>query len=119
MTTSPSEKHQLLARGFPSLSYFVASDPDDGAFVFRRFDRLSARNLLFLQSEIAELEAEQHHLDDEDAAPRSFEESASRQDWAVFVDRANDVTSPFHNKERRRMELAKRIRKKLKEYSKR
>lgn len=117
MSTSHSEKHQLLARGFPSLSHFVASDPDDGAFVFRRFDRLSARNLLFLQSEIAELEAEQRRLDDEDAAPRILEESASRQDWAVFVDRATDVTSPFHGKERRRIKLAKRIQKKLKEYS--
>jgi hypothetical protein len=44
--------------GFPSLSEFVASDLDRTSLVFRRFDRLAARNLLYLQSELAELEAE-------------------------------------------------------------
>jgi hypothetical protein len=43
--------------GFPSLSEFIASDHDRTSLVFRRFDRLAARNLLYLQSELAELEA--------------------------------------------------------------
>jgi hypothetical protein len=43
--------------GFPSLSDFIASDHDRTSLVFRRFDRLAARNLLYLQSELAALEA--------------------------------------------------------------
>lgn len=45
--------------GFPSLAEFIASDPDHTSLVFRRFDKLAARNLLYLQSELAELEAKQ------------------------------------------------------------
>jgi hypothetical protein len=43
--------------GFPSLANFIASDHDRTSLVFRRFDKLAARNLLYLQSELAELEA--------------------------------------------------------------
>jgi hypothetical protein len=45
--------------GFPSLAQFISSDPDRTSLVFRRFDNLAARNLLYLQSELAELEAKQ------------------------------------------------------------
>jgi hypothetical protein len=43
--------------GFPSLADLIGSDPDRTSLVFRRFDKLAARNLLYLQSELAELEA--------------------------------------------------------------
>jgi hypothetical protein len=43
--------------GFPSLADFIASDHDRTSLVFKRFDKLAARNLLYLQSELAELEA--------------------------------------------------------------
>jgi hypothetical protein len=42
--------------GYPSLADFIASDPDRTSLVFRRFDRLAARNILYLQSELADLE---------------------------------------------------------------
>jgi len=42
--------------GFPSLANFIASDTDRTSLVFRRFDKLAARNLLYLQSELTELE---------------------------------------------------------------
>jgi hypothetical protein len=48
--------------GYPSLAEFIASDPDHTSLVFRRFDKLAARNLLYLQSELAELEAKQVHI---------------------------------------------------------
>ena len=44
-------------KGYPSLAAFIASDKDKSTVIYRRFDRLSARNLLYLQSELAELEA--------------------------------------------------------------
>ncbi|KAF2622485.1 hypothetical protein BU25DRAFT_443147 [Macroventuria anomochaeta] len=47
--------------GFPSLAQFIASDPDHTSLVFRRLDRLAARNLLYIQSELVELETLRDH----------------------------------------------------------
>jgi hypothetical protein len=41
--------------GFPSLAHFMSEDTE-GA-IFHKFDRLSARNLLYLQSNLNELRA--------------------------------------------------------------
>jgi hypothetical protein len=43
--------------GFQDLASFISSDIDGDATIFKRFETLSARNLLYMQSEIAELEA--------------------------------------------------------------
>ncbi|PMD28758.1 hypothetical protein L207DRAFT_521400 [Hyaloscypha variabilis F] len=51
--------------GFPSLSHFIAEDTE-GA-IFLKFDRLSARNLLYLQSNLNELQARLGELDRIDA----------------------------------------------------
>ena len=56
-------------KGYPSLAAFIASDSDKSTAIYRRFDRLSARNLLYLQSELVELEAQQDALDEEDLQP--------------------------------------------------
>jgi hypothetical protein len=47
----PSDHHP---RGYPALASFIGSDKD--FFVFRRFNTLSARNLLYLQDELIQLE---------------------------------------------------------------
>lgn len=52
--------------GFPRVAHKIASDPDKTAFLFRRFDQLSARNLLYLEAELAELESQQNKFDDQD-----------------------------------------------------
>jgi hypothetical protein len=44
--------------GFPSLAGFIATDRDQTSAIFKRFKRLGARNLLHLQSQLAELQAE-------------------------------------------------------------
>lgn len=51
--------------GIPALSYFIGADQD--ATIFQRFDRLSARNLLHLQSNLNELQAKLDDLDQVDA----------------------------------------------------
>jgi hypothetical protein len=40
--------------GYPSFAAFISQDPD--AAIYRKFERLSARNLLYLQSELHHLE---------------------------------------------------------------
>ena len=51
--------------GFPSLSHFISQDND--AAIFRRFSRLGARNLLHLQSKVANLEKQLDDFDRSDA----------------------------------------------------
>ena len=100
------------ARGYPSLAAFIASDCDHSTSIFRRFDRLSARNLLYLQSELAELEAKQDALDNEDHRASTHDKQCLR-DWQKLRERAK---SPDNLKERQRLDLALEIRKKLQEY---
>ena len=100
------------ARGYPSLAAFIASDCDHSTSIYRRFDRLSARNLLYLQSELAELEATQDALDSEDHQASTHDKQCLRN-WQKLRERAK---SPGNVKERRRLDLALEIRKKLQEY---
>jgi hypothetical protein len=54
--------------GFPRVTTFIASDPDNLTSIYRRFDRLNIRNLLLLEAKVAALEALQEKFDDVDAA---------------------------------------------------
>src|ERR1700709_2688145 len=99
-------------KGSPSLSAFITSDYDHSTFVFKRFDRISARNLLYLQSELAELETLQDEYDREDLKASWYEKS-SRRDWKTFKAQSDDMNFP---KEQARMQLAMQIREKVKEY---
>lgn len=102
-------------QGFPSLANFIASDRDHSAFIFKRFDRLSARNLLYLQSELAELESLQNEYDREDYHSTNLGAKDGRRDWAVFKKRAEEPGGG-HEDDGKRMELAMKIRTNLKEY---
>ncbi|KAJ5965584.1 hypothetical protein N7481_012298 [Penicillium waksmanii] len=51
--------------GYPTLASWIGRDPDGETLVFRRFRRLSARNLLHLQSGLIQLEQEIDELDEE------------------------------------------------------
>lgn len=59
----------------------------DGLLIFRRFDRLNARNLLVLESEIAELEVLLDKLEGDDgdgASVGSGSSSLELRDWKVL-----------------------------------
>ena len=49
--------------GYPRFAAFISSDEDRSTTIYRRFERLSARNLLYLETELQELEATQDRLD--------------------------------------------------------
>lgn len=59
------QEHELgeLRNGYPALATWTARDPDNETFVFRKFDRLAARNLLHLQCQIIAVEEEIDQLD--------------------------------------------------------
>ena len=103
--------------GFPSLAAFIASDPDRTTAIFQRFDRLAARNLLYLQSELAELQAKQDGFDQEDFYERQTDDPSMltkrcARNWEEF--RSHGDTD---QKQRQRKQLAMQIRATMKEYS--
>lgn len=96
--------------GYPSFADFIAKDRD--AAIYRKFERLSARSLLYQQSELHELERQLEQLDGEDAKDIGNEEAqqAARY-WTNFFQDTNDRAYA-------RRALQGTIRAKLKEYRK-
>lgn len=99
--------------GYPSLSKFIASDPDRTTLVFKHFDRLAIRNLLYLQSELEDLQAQQDEFDRIDANDQSDDLSAKQcaRNWGEFKRKAQT-----DQKQKERIELVMKIRVMMKEY---
>jgi hypothetical protein len=110
-TTVDIELKTHYLPGYPSLANFIASDRDRTTLIYKRFDELAARNLLYLQSELAELQAKQHAFDQDDLAA----ELATKQCARNFSDfkKAQEANEP---KQQERWELMKQIRDTLKDY---
>ncbi|KUJ13202.1 uncharacterized protein LY89DRAFT_651306 [Mollisia scopiformis] len=105
--------------GFPRLASKIASDPDKTTTIYRRFDKLSARNLLYLEAEIAELETLQNQHDEADLKSADSTTISCHSDWRKFQRCAGeqDAHGEFvHLRQKEKMELALRIKHKLKEY---
>lgn len=113
--SSPRTQKKYL-EGFHSLSALLASDPD--LQVYRRFDSLASRNLLYLQAEILDLEARLEELDAADLEVANAEESEwmevklSARCWEAFAEKAESG----EEREVERMRLIRQIRECLAEY---
>ena len=103
-------------KGYPSLAALIASDFDHSSIIYKRFDRLSARNALYLQSELAELEQQLDEYDREDLYDDDPASNAKRlaRDWKAF----KDAAASGEPKAKARLDLVIDIREKLREYSK-
>ncbi|MCJ1382292.1 hypothetical protein MMC17_005405 [Xylographa soralifera] len=99
--------------GFPTVAHFITQDQDNTSTIYRRFDSLSARSLLYLQSYLQRLEADQTTLDDEVLKTYDRDSKDAASSWEAFEDFARDG---LHDLEKRRMELAKEIKTALREY---
>ena len=108
--TDPKARRHYLS-GFPSLANFIANDRDRTTLIYKRYDELAARNLLYLQSELAELRARQHAFDQADLHAKLETKQCARNfaDFQKAVE-ANDVN------QKARWKLMKDIRETLKEY---
>lgn len=114
-----TEKDGFVTReltNFASLAAFIAEDLDHTAVIFKRFGRLAARNLLYLQSELAALQALQDEYDREDlrnAVVANDYQALGKagRDWPAFVKRAQ-----CDEKFKQRMQLAESVREKMKQY---
>lgn len=114
--------------GFGELASLIASDADHTTAVYKRFDKLVARDLLYYECELLELEALQDQYDCEDVLDAKKQNNAddlrrqirtNARDWVSFKhDAAKAPEANGKNDERwkRRMDLAMEIRSTLKEY---
>ena len=104
----PAASQPTRLDGYPSFAQFIARDGD--AAIYRKYAHLSARNLLYLQSELHELEEKLQNLDKEDAKDIGNEEAQkAARDWDHFSDPAN--ASAYQHRV-----LQQDIRAKIKEY---
>ena len=99
--------------GFASVAAFIAKDPDNTSTIYRRFDRLTARNLLYLQSRLQSLEATLDQLDDEDLHTHDKESKKAATSWEDFERLAKDQS---RGREEKRMEVAEQIEIAIKKY---
>lgn len=139
LNTEKQDPHYDYVSGFGSLASFMASDADHSPLVFRRFDKLAARDLVYYQSQLSHLQAEQDEFDIQDRKDIDSTESGREdrrdtirdcvQDWKTFEDAASQGGSPTltaqeptsgaaYESWKKRMDLALRIRKTLKDYRK-
>jgi hypothetical protein len=112
-SNAESTVHYLA--GYPSLSAFIASDRDRTTLIYKRFDELAARNLLYLQSELAEIQAKQRAFDQEDLVADMHTKQCARN-FADFEKAASQTNGDERQKER--WKLIKEARETMKEYRK-
>jgi hypothetical protein len=106
---SESKVHHLS--GYPSLAAFIASDRDRTTLIYKRFDELAARNLLYMQSELAELHSQQRKFDDEDLVA-----DLDRKQCARNYSHFEKAVAGSDAKQKERWDLMLRIRQSMKDY---
>jgi hypothetical protein len=108
--TEKGERENKLV-GFAGLAEFIASDKEHSTSIYRQFEKLAARNILYLQSELRALDLQLEELDRDDA--RDFDAIGSAMDWQLLCELAKE---PDNHREKERLELIYKIREKVKEY---
>ncbi|KAH8894449.1 hypothetical protein GQ53DRAFT_857809 [Thozetella sp. PMI_491] len=98
--------------GYPALADWIAADPDSESFIFRKFGRLAARNLLMLQAQLFALEFEYDELEREMCNSTDLSQRESSRRWETFLKHSGDPGRP----EARQLSLSVQVRNKLKEY---
>ncbi|EPE32086.1 hypothetical protein GLAREA_12168 [Glarea lozoyensis ATCC 20868] len=99
-------------RGFAAVAEKIVFDPDRSTTIYRRFDKLSARNLLFYQAELAELEELQDKYDEEDCNEKDAISKECQRDWLELKKRATEG----REREKARFGLCMEIREKVERY---
>ncbi|KAF2117249.1 hypothetical protein BDV96DRAFT_490560 [Lophiotrema nucula] len=97
--------------GFPDFAAWIAHDPDNESYVFRKFDTLAARNLLNLQSELMVLEEKIQRIDEEMRSRHDVEAKVSLRRWETFQIHAQDPNRPEYTKLKLETELEEKIKK--------
>jgi len=96
--------------GYPALAAWIGRDPDNETFVFRKFDRLSARNLLHLQCQLIQPEDEIDKLDDEARKSSDLDARQASRRWETLKELAKNPARPEEARLAKADELAVKIR---------
>ena len=97
--------------GFALLADFIARDPDNTSTIYRRFERLAARNLLYLQSRLQKLEAILDELDQQVLLTEDKDSKKAATSWEDFAFLAKSRAD-----EKKRMKVVEKIQRALKVY---
>lgn len=89
---------------------WMVSDPDGETLICRRFDRLRARNLLYYEAELTELEAEVAAMDAEHGHSADVRVQGAASAWEIFADTSHGPDAS------ERLCKVRRLRKLLREY---
>jgi hypothetical protein len=103
------EKTRPLLLGYLKLAQWYADDPDCETFVFRKFDELSAQNLLRLQSEMCSLESYLRVLDRTMCSSKKPDKMRALLDYEAFDRYEQTLDSDEKNKQKLEKELASKI----------
>lgn len=98
--------------GYPALAAWVGRDLDNETFVFRKFNQLSARNLLHLQCQLIQLEHEINELNDDARRSSDLDARQALRRWEKLKELATDPARP----EKVRLDKADELAVKIKEY---
>lgn len=98
--------------GFADVARWISLDPDNETFIYRRFNQLAARNLLYLQSELLAIEKQLDELDKNDALSDDMTLKDSARTWETLV----SLHENGNTDAKTRMDLIVKLRAKLKEY---
>jgi|SRR5882757_7260248 len=98
--------------GFARLALFISSDKEHSSSLYRGYERLAARNLLYLQSELRELEKRFNDLDREDGR-LGMDGFRCAINWPYCQD---DIGNRMQEHFRKRKEQIFELRNKIKEY---
>ncbi|KAK1597512.1 uncharacterized protein LY79DRAFT_388688 [Colletotrichum navitas] len=97
---------------FAGVSAWLSQDPDSETFIFRKFNDLSARNILYLQCELLELEEKLKRIDEKVWPNGSIELKDAARTWEELLDQAKRPNSMASEM----MTAVTEVREKLKEY---
>lgn len=108
---SPATNHKI---GYADVARWMALDIDSEGHVYRKFDELAARNLLYYQSELFNLMAQLDDLDKKDADSDNMDLRDAARTWETLESRlaSND------DEAKSRMDLILSVREKIREYRK-
>ncbi|KAI6565003.1 hypothetical protein MCOR03_002150 [Pyricularia oryzae] len=115
--TAETPRKRAREFGFPAVSRWIAADDDGEALVFRKFDRLAARNLLYLQARMLELEERINNMDSAVMGRDAAVEQALRN-WEMLVAKSEDskVHIEAREKMKKQIDLHEELQKTIKEY---
>lgn len=98
--------------GFAALSSWIVSDGDQELLVFRKFGEISARNLLYLQSELLSIEARLRAWDEKVQGSNDTTLEEVAETWEMMIEQANEGKPEA----KALLELVGQLRVKIKEY---